>query len=123
MPLVREEYSVDEGTDLGDEMFVRSLCSRAWDCGRCSLMHEWVRGLATSGWAVGWECVGCLKDTRREDEENGGRVLPGFYQAGRRFDRTPDDPEFDKDRPALEGCTRCGWESSLLQLVLRRGGR
>lgn len=104
------------------EAGVRSLCNKPWDCGACSLMREWLEYRQEQGWSIGWECVDCLKKTYREDERNGERKLPGFYQSGRNSSRGPDDADYDKDEPGLEGCTRCGHETSFLQLVLRTGG-
>ena len=99
---------------------IRGLCNRPWDCGACSLLREWIDAKQREGWVVGWECDDCLKRTRKwDDTDGGGRELPGFYQAGR-LPRPKDDPEYDKDKPKLEGCTRCGYETSFLQLVLRR---
>ena len=100
---------------------IRGRCSRAFDCGACSYLQEWIAYLASQGWSWGWECDKCLKETKKTDEANGlVRSVQGFYQAGRRSDRTPDDPDYDPDRPGLEGCTTCGWETSFLQLVVRR---
>ena len=100
---------------------VRGHCTRAFDCGSCMYMHEWLASLIQHGWTWGWECTKCLKETKPIDDELGiERRVQGFYQAGRRHSLTQEDPDFDPDRPGLEGCTRCGWESSFLQLVLRR---
>jgi len=100
---------------------VQGRCTRAYDCGQCSYLQEWLVFLQQQGWAWGWECDACLRKTLEEDRKsNIERHVQGYYQAGRRWDRTPDDPEYDPDRPGLEGCTRCGWESSFLQLVIRK---
>jgi hypothetical protein len=100
---------------------VRGKCNRAFDCGSCSHMHDWLSLLLQQGWTWGWECDKCLRETKDSDDaQNIERSVQGFYQAGRKGDLTEDDPEYDPDRPGLEGCTRCGWESSFLQLVLRR---
>jgi len=100
---------------------VRGKCNRAFDCGSCSHMQDWLTLLYQQGWSWGWECDRCLRETLSEDEaQNIERRVQGFYQAGRSSQRMEDDPDFDPDRPGLEGCTRCGWESSFLQLVLRR---
>ena len=50
--------------------------------------------------------------------------LPGFYQAGRDSNENPhqdltDFDNVDPDNPPITGCTRCGWQTSFLQLVLR----
>lgn len=101
---------------------VRGKCNRAFDCGSCPHMQEWITAqVQKEGWDWGWECGKCLRETRATDEaQNIERAVQGFFQSGRRKDLTPDDPDYDSDLPGLEGCTRCGWESSFLQLVLRR---
>lgn len=100
---------------------VRGKCTRAYDCGQCSFLQEWLLHLQQQGWGWGWECDRCLRETEDLDRiSNIERHVQGFYQAGRKWDRTPDDPDYDPDRPGLEGCTRCTWESSFLQLVIRR---
>ncbi len=115
-------FGVTEGKQLDRAIRVRGRCDRAYDCGECPLLHEWLKGLVAEGWSFGWECVTCLKATEEADAAAGGeRRVQGFYQSGRRKDLPPDDIDYDPDRPGLEGCTRCGRESSFLQLVLRRG--
>ena len=109
----------EEKPKLVGRLWVRGKCKKAYDCGSCSLMREWVEGEQRRGWVVGWECSQCLKLTKKEAASE-GRVLPGFYQSGRHPDLTMDDPDYDKDKPKLSGCTRCGYETSFLQLVLRR---
>jgi hypothetical protein len=107
----------------GDQrrQFVRGKCSSPYDCGQCSFLQEWLTHLQQQGWGWGWECDKCLRETEDIDRSNNtDRHVQGFYQAGRKGDRTPDDPDYDPDRPGLEGCTRCAWESSFLQLVIRR---
>jgi hypothetical protein len=99
----------------------RGRCDVAYDCGVCSLLHAWVER-ASQTWLIGWECDHCLKSTQKEDGKK--RWLPGFYQSGREAgtEPHPDLPDFDNvdpDLPALSGCTRCGWQTSFLQLVLR----
>jgi hypothetical protein len=107
--------------ELDDDTQVRGKCSRAYDCGSCSYMQEWLVSLQEKGWHVGWECDRCLRESRYSDAETGvTRQVQGFFQAGRKKDKTQDDPDFDPDLPGLEGCTKCGWESSFLQLVLRK---
>ena len=99
---------------------VRGRCDEAFDCGTCPFLSEWVAVQVNNGWSVGWECQGCLKGSKKLDEVAGiKRILPGYYQAGRK-PYPPDHQDHDTDRPALEGCTVCGYESSFLQLVLRR---
>lgn len=108
--------------DLSDrKRLVKGRCDKAWDCGQCTFLQEWLQLLQSQGWVWGWECDACLKATEKSDiEQNIQRLVQGFYQSGRKFTTPPDDPNFDPDRPGLEGCTRCGWESSFLQLVIRR---
>ena len=94
----------------------RGNCDRGYDCGECSLLHEWIEGLAKQGWFWGWECDKCLRDTIKSDEEaNIARFVQGFFQSGSK----EQDPEA-LTAPALTGCTRCGWETTFLQLVLRK---
>lgn len=112
-----KEWSLDQ-----KKQYVRSKCSTPFDCGQCPLLHEWLSYLHSQGWTWGWECDQCLKDTLKADQDAGvERSVQGYYQAGRKAGTTEEDIwNFDSDKPALEGCTRCGWESSFLQLVLRR---
>lgn len=94
----------------------RGNCDRGWDCGECNIMHEWLGELATQGWEWGWECDKCLRDSMEADGlEGGSRLAQGFYQSG----RAEFDP-YDLRYPAITGCTNCGWESSFLQLVLKK---
>lgn len=116
-------------------------CDRAYDCGVCPLLHRWLQNKINEGYSFGWECARCIKTStyrsRELDKKNGlERIVTGYYQAGRRFDTDPESNEFDQDAPGIEGCThihevddpvvnkrageRCGWETSFLQLVLRR---
>lgn len=98
----------------------RGKCDAPYDCGVCPYLGEWVSHLMSEGWRVGWECVYCIKDTKKLDEAEGRtRNLPGFFQSGR-LPVPPEDPFYDPDQPPLHGCTRCGYESSFLQLVLRK---
>lgn len=91
---------------------VLGTCDRPFDCGTCPLMSQWVVEMVAAGWAVGWECDQCLKDTLLEDKIQGvQRELPGFFQSCQ-----PDDA----DQPPIGGCTRCGWQTSFLQIILRR---
>ena len=109
------------GESEDDAERARGKCWRAFDCGSCIHMSTWLAQLEAQGWHFAWECDRCLRETEKLDKEAGTtRFVQGFYQAGRKYDRSPDDPDYDSDRPGLEGCTRCGWESSFLQLVLRR---
>jgi hypothetical protein len=115
----------------------RLNCDRAYDCGVCTLLHRWLETRVAEGYSFGWECDRCLKYTRSLDEENDiERIVTGYYQAGRKFTIDPEDKDFDPDKPGLDGCThvhefddpevnkrageKCGWETSFLQLVLRR---
>lgn len=114
----------------------RLLCGRAFDCGHCAALHEWVNVQLSKGYVATWECVTCISRTKKlDDQAEIERVITGYYQAGRR-QTDPSDQNFDPDMPGLEGCTHvfevdddkrgrragetCGWESSFLQLVLRR---
>ena len=102
----------DRGLALFNGMRIPGVCDRAFDCGTCSLMSKWVNEMMSVGWAVGWECDRCLKDTYLADKSSKtGRILPGFYQSSQ-----PDD----KERGYIDGCTRCGWQTSFLQIILRR---
>ena len=115
------------------------LCPISFDCGHCEYLHEWIRAWVARGYSIGWECDRCLRRSEKYDKANNiERLLPGFYQAGRRPDLPADDPDYDPDKPGLTGCTHvhavdaddveppkrageiCGWESSFLQLVMRR---
>lgn len=99
----------------------RGYCDRAFDCIMCIYLQEWVQVLIQQGWQASWECDACLKATKGSDEAAGvERQVQGFYQAGRAADLQPTSSDYDPDRPALDGCQRCGWETSFLQLVLRR---
>lgn len=108
------------GLPIKGKVRVRGRCDAAYDCVSCPLMMEWLALTQSQGWRSGWECLKCLSDTRDEDLAIGVRELPGFFSAGRSPDLSPEDEDFDPDRPILWGCTRCGWESSFLQLVLRK---
>lgn len=103
-----------------DHEDIRGNCDKPYDCIECSLLQEWVHALQADSWVPGWECEQCLKDTRLEK-----RVLPGFYQTGRDpetdpFSSLPGYSNEEISTPQLTGCTRCGWQTSFLQLVLRR---
>lgn len=122
----------DDGKPIFDDpdsdgVSPRAKCSRAYDCGVCSLLHREVSRAEMEGWVPGWECSKCIDATRREDTANDvERVLWGYYQAGRIPGTDPYDGALgeydnsDPDGPAISGCTRCGWQSSFLQLVTRR---
>jgi hypothetical protein len=113
---------------------VRGTCDMPFDCGQCPHMSRWLQVCVDQGWVVGWECQACLKNEEPQLGEDGNweafreerrrlresRKIPGFYQSGRDPTLSPDDPAYDKDRPGLAGCTSCGFQSSLLQLVLRK---
>ena len=93
------------------ELVVRGRCSDAYDCGTCPHLTAWLGYQTGAGWQVSWECVECIKQTDRPDEEIGlERRTPGFYQEGTN----------ETASKGLPGCMRCGWESLFLQLVLRR---
>lgn len=100
---------------------VRGLCYRAYDCGECSYLNEWVKILVSQGHEVGYWCDQCLKDTHRKLN----RRPYGFYQEGRAPDLPEDHEDYSADKPKLDGCTRilpdgtrCGWQSSFLQLTV-----
>jgi hypothetical protein len=95
---------------------VRGNCDRGFDCGECSLLHEWLKVMYAQGWAWSWECDRCLRETEKaNDVGEDRRFAQGFYQSG----GTTQGPS-EISAPTLPGCTRCGWESSFLQLVLRK---
>lgn len=93
-------------------------CDRAYDCSVCPLLHQWVERLVAQGWSASWECSYCLKGVKSEVAA-GRLAITGYYQAGRE-PVPPEHEDHDQDQPALTGCTRCGWQTSFLQLVLRR---
>lgn len=88
---------------------IRGSCDEGYDCGDCLIMQAWLDQLQTEGWKYGWECLMCLSTTKDTP-----RQLPGHFQEGR------SEIQEGEDRPSVPGCTGCGWESSFLQLVLRR---
>lgn len=117
----------------------RLLCGKAFDCGHCDFLQSWVASAVQSGFVATWECVRCVQKSKKPDAANGvERRVHGIYQAGQRSDVDPDSLEYDDDRPGVQGCQHiyefdddeveppkragevCGWESSFLQLVLRR---
>lgn len=114
----RPTWKTEDAEDDGYP--IRGKCDRPFDCGTCPYLHQYVVSLEKQGWTISWECVHCLKETKRlDDEAHQERSLPGFYQSGR--PQVPEDhPDYDSDQPPLGGCVRCGWASSFLQLVLRR---
>jgi hypothetical protein len=120
MPVFRSD-TFDQN-DPDDAFVAATNCDRAYDCGACPLLIQWIEHEVAQGWTVGWECTKCLNDSLLYERDNPDvqRRLAGFYQSGRRPELTPDDEDFDPDRPHLAGCTSCGWQSSFLQLVLRR---
>lgn len=89
---------------------IRGSCDDPHDCGNCMIMQSWLVQLKAEGWVIGWECLKCLSETKEIP-----RKLPGFFQEGRLEVLEGDE------KPAVPGCTSCGWESFFLQLVLRRG--
>ena len=109
-----------EDPDAEETVHTRGKCDRPFDCGTCPYLHQWVGKLASQGMGIAWECIACLKQTKKMDKESGViRFIPGYFQAGR--PPVPEGhPDYDKDNPPLAGCTRCGWESSFLQLIIRR---
>lgn len=112
-----------------DGVSPRAKCSRAYDCGTCSLLHNEISYIQLKGWVSGWECVKCIEDTKIPDKENGvTRKYGEFYQAGRAPWADPfggslgEFDNSDPDNTPVPGCTRCGWQSSFLQLIMRRRG-
>lgn len=101
------------GLPVLDGAAVRGRCDTAYDCGQCGLLHAKLP--QSHDTQVGWECIPCLTQTKDVP-----RLLPGFYQSGRDPTTIEGHPDFDPDRPTLPGCTRCGAQSSFLQLVIRR---
>lgn len=102
---------IDEN-GIEDEVGVSGLCSRAYDCGTCSLLVSWVPEMTALGYQLGWECDKCLKETFIEDKEQGvERELPGFFQSSQPNENEPG---------YIPGCTRCGWPGTFLQLIFRR---
>jgi hypothetical protein len=122
MPIFANE--IMDVTDDGyvQQMPVRGKCDRAFDCIECWALNDWLKILINDGWEHGWECDKCLRETQKPDRQNNiQRQVQGIYQAGRKKGTPPEDKwNFDDDFPLLEGCTRCGWQSSFLQLVLRK---
>jgi hypothetical protein len=96
---------------------VAALCDDPHDCGGCAYLQNWAAHLMAEGWGIGWECDACLRLT--EDLDRGAgieRHVQGYYQQGGKHPWASEDEE----APPLPGCTRCGWASIVLQLVLRR---
>jgi hypothetical protein len=92
----------------------RGNCDRGSDCGECSLLQEWLKVMHAQGWDWSWECDKCLRDSdKANDNGEDRRFAQGFYQSG-------GTPSEEVTAPSLPGCTRCGWESNFLQLVLRK---
>jgi hypothetical protein len=109
--------------DEENKEYVRGLCDKAWDCGVCPILHRWVAAKTQEGWSVGWWCSDCIEAAiypleLQHGKEGSKRYLSitGYYQSGRP-DYPPDHKNFDQDRPPIHGCTRCGKESSFLQLI------
>jgi hypothetical protein len=111
--------TIDEEGKM-DAVAIRSLCPHPFDCGTCPLLTAWVVAKQAEGWAISWECDDCLRRTQRSDKLVYERIIPGYYQAGRNPDIPRDSADYDPDRPKLDGCLVCGYESSFIQLVLRR---
>lgn len=106
----------------------RLLCGRAFDCGSCPFLHQWLQEQIRQGFTPGWECVSCIhRATRYKDANEYETFITGYYHSG-----VADDP----DHPGIVGCTHvlrednlktgqkagevCGYQSFLLQLVLRK---
>jgi hypothetical protein len=118
----------DENGDivrLVDPFAVASNCDRAFDCGTCHLIHQWVNGKISEGWAIGWECDDCLHEWKhaRKHRPDLEWQLAGFYQSGVVPEVGPEDDDYDPDKTICDGCTSCGRSSSFLQLILRRPRR
>lgn len=98
----------------------RGNCDVAYDCGSCGILGKWILERLEEGYSVDWQCQVCISEMKRADKErkkNGGEtIFPGYYQSG-----GPTEPgQLEDHKPKLDGCTTCGRESFLLQLVLRR---
>lgn len=117
----------------------RLLCGRAFDCGHCNFLQNWVAMRVQEGFIATWECVRCIEISKDSDAESGTRrLIHGIYQAGRSFETDPESLEYDSDQPGIQGCQHiyefddygvepprragevCNHESSFLQLVMRR---
>ena len=94
--------------------FIRGKCDEAYDCGECELLVRWCNERAAEGFHIGWECVHCLKETKAVP-----RWTPKFYQSSK-YRGPPEDRDLVEPDRSLDGCTRCGWGSMVLQLVLRK---
>lgn len=98
----------------------RGKCNRAGDCGSCNLLWGYVKKMTDEGWKLSWECHECIKQTHRQNKAEKLGVefsLPGYYQ-GTKYDA--DGNVVDPDS-LFDGCYRCGFGTSLLQIIFRRG--
>lgn len=96
--------------------YVRGKCDEAFDCGTCSILVGFTQEKKADGYQVGWECFDCLKEKRSAAAP---RWLPGFYQSSK-YRGPPESRVLVEPDSFLDGCTKCGFGSSLLQLVLRK---
>lgn len=94
--------------------YIRGRCDAPYDCGECPLLSAFLHKKQQDGYTIGWECTTCVVETKKIPRE-----LPGYYQSGRLRESPTETLLVDEDRP-LDGCTRCGKGTSLLQAVLRR---
>lgn len=110
-------------TDTGMPIFekeAKGTCYRGYDCGDCTILHAWAESLKANNWELSWECDKCLRESVHEkDNESRERIATGYYQSGK-AGLPQEDMDYDQDNPWLAGCTKCGWKSSFLQLVIRR---
>jgi hypothetical protein len=107
-------------TDTGLPIFqrgIRANCPKPFDCYDCNIMQRWLAELHADGWATSWECTECLKRSLPNEAD---RQVQGFFQSGRPSPGNGDPFDVDEDRPSLVCCPICGFQTSFLQLVLRR---
>lgn len=120
LPIITNDERDAEG------LVISGKCVNPGDCDSCEDLRVKVTELFHQGWSVDWECVHCIKTTKKDDLRQGiVRDLPGVFQSGRDPNSAPlpELPNYDnsEDRPpSLTGCMRCGWQTSFLQLILRR---
>ena len=76
--------------------------------------------MADEGWKLSWECHECIKQTKLQNKaENLGVefALPGYFQSSKY------DPDGNIVEPnsLFDGCYQCGFGTSFLQIIFRRG--
>lgn len=120
LPIITDEDKDEDG------IVISGKCTNPGDCNDCGDLRVKALELYQQGWSIDWECDQCIKVTRKSDRLQGiTRELPGVYQTGRNPSSNPfpDLPKFDNSEnrpPSVAGCMRCGWQTSFLQLILRR---